>query len=232
MLRPCLFSTNAWIKNGRLGVTPQVFRALYRSFSHRLVWAGFNATARGTGSKLLSGEPEDLALLKMLLERLRVWHIDQQYKSFQNDYFTVVHSKLDILVGYRDHVSGCVHRHATADKMMGSSFIPQPGLSYQRKAKIKVQRPDSAAPFIISSLRKSSQLNVKQLNADCRPLDTAIGIIVDSCLGDCESLLSFIYDFLLAACIWLSAAGAAAAATAAAGAGVAVGRFIVCMCYV
>ena len=141
----------------------------------------------------------------MLLERLRVWHIDQQYKSFQNDYFTVVHSKLDILVGYRDHVSGCVHRHATADKMMGSSFIPQPGVSYQRKAKIKVQRPDSAAPFIISSLRKSSQPNVKQLNADCRPLDTAICIIFDSCRGDCESLLSFIYDFLLAACIWLSA---------------------------
>ena len=141
MLRPCLFSTNAWIKNGRLGVTPQVFRALYRSCSHRLVWAGFNATARGTGSKLLLGEPQDFALLKMVLERMKVWHIDQQYKCFQNDYFTVVEGKLDILVGYRDHVSGCVDKHATADKMIGSSFIPQPDLTYQRKANKKVQRP-------------------------------------------------------------------------------------------
>jgi hypothetical protein len=123
------------------GVTPQVFRALYRSYSHRLVWAGFNATARGTGSKLLLGEPEDFGLLKMVLERLRVWHIDPQYKSFQNDYFTVVNTKLDIRVGYRDHVSGCVDKHATADKMIGSSFIPQPDLTYQRKANKKVQRP-------------------------------------------------------------------------------------------
>jgi hypothetical protein len=123
------------------GVTPQVFRALYRSYSHRLVWAGCNATTRGTGSKLLLGEPEDFGLLKMVLERLRVWHIDPQYKSFQNDYFTVVNTKLDIRVGYRDHVSGCVDKHATADKMIGSSFIPQPDLTYQRKANKKVQRP-------------------------------------------------------------------------------------------
>ena len=52
---------------------------------------------------------------------------------------------------------------------------------------------------------ESLQVNVKQLNGDCRSLDTAIGIIFDSCRGDCESLLSFMYDFLLAACIWLSA---------------------------
>jgi hypothetical protein len=91
----------------------------------------------------------------MVLERLIVWHIDQQYKCFENKYFTVVEGKLDILVGYRDHVSGCVNSHAkTADKMMGSSFLPQPGLSYQRKATIKVQRPASAAPFITSSLRE------------------------------------------------------------------------------
>ncbi len=88
------------------GATPQLFRSLYRSYSHRLVWAGFNGHGRATGSKLLLGEPEDFAFLKVVFERLKVWHIDQQYKSFQNEYFTAVDTKLDILVGFRDHVSG------------------------------------------------------------------------------------------------------------------------------
>ena len=90
------------------------------------------------------GEPEDLALLKKVFERLKVWHIDQQYKSFQNDYFTVVNSKLDILVGYRDHVSGCCDRRATVGDIIGSNFIPQPTIDqyHQRKEENKVQLPD------------------------------------------------------------------------------------------
>ena len=39
-------------------VSPRVVRSLYRSYPHRLLWAGFNATTRCTGSKLLVGEPE------------------------------------------------------------------------------------------------------------------------------------------------------------------------------
>jgi len=148
------------------GVTPQIFRALYRSYSHRLVWAGFNATARGTGSKLLLGEPADFALLKMVFDCLRVWHIDQMYKSFQNDYFTVVDSKLDILVGYRDHVSACCNRHDKADNMMGCKFLPKPCITYQRKAGKKIQRPDSAALFIISSLRNFDRCRAPQSDED------------------------------------------------------------------
>jgi hypothetical protein len=133
-------------------VTPQLFRSLYRSYSHRLVWAGFNANTRSTGSKLLLGEPEDFAFLRVVFERLKVWHIDQQYKCFRNEYFTVVSSKLDILVGYRDHVSGCCDRHVRADGMIGSSFVPKPDLAFRAAVK-KVQLPDSATVFIISSLR-------------------------------------------------------------------------------
>ena len=37
------------------GVTPKVFRAVYRSSSQNIVWAGSNASTRVTGSKLLFG---------------------------------------------------------------------------------------------------------------------------------------------------------------------------------
>ena len=50
------------------GVTPAVCRALYRSYPHRLIWAGFNASSRVTGSKLVLGEPRDFSLLKGVLE--------------------------------------------------------------------------------------------------------------------------------------------------------------------
>ena len=116
------------------GVTPRVFRAVYQSYPHRLVWAGFNAVTRCTGSKLRMGEPEDFALLKMVFERLKVWHIDQQYKCFQNDYFTVVYGRPDILVGYRDHVSGCCDRHANSDDMLGASWAPTPKLGRTRSS--------------------------------------------------------------------------------------------------
>ena len=46
------------------GATPQVFRAVYWSYPHRLVWAGFNAKVRVTGSKLLLGKPEDFEVLQ------------------------------------------------------------------------------------------------------------------------------------------------------------------------
>ena len=134
-------------------VTPQDVRILYRSYSHRLVWAGFNAYARCSGSKLVLGEPEDFAFLKQVLGRLKVWHLDQQYKCFQNSYFTAVCSTLDILVGYRDHVSACCDRHAEADAMLGSTFVPKPDLNRQPSSEIdKVPLPDSVATFIVSSL--------------------------------------------------------------------------------
>ena len=132
-------------------VDPQVFRAVYRSYPHRFVWAGFNARTRVTGSKLLLGAPGDFRLLIDVFQSLKVWHIDQQYKSFQNDYFTVVYGTPDILVGCRDHVSGCCDRHAACDRYVGHSFLPQPRLGEQRRVVTKVQLPD-AARFIISSL--------------------------------------------------------------------------------
>ena len=64
------------------GVTPAVVRALYRSYSERLVWAGFNGPARSQGSKLVLGTPEDFGLLRDVFKSLLVWHIDQQYLSF------------------------------------------------------------------------------------------------------------------------------------------------------
>ena len=133
------------------GVDPQVFRAVYRSYPHRFVWAGFNARTRVTGSKLLLGAPGDFRLLIDVFQSLKVWHIDQQYKSFQNDYFTVVYGTPDILVGCRNHVSGCCDRHAASDKYIGNSFLPQPRLGEQRRVVKKVELPD-AARFIISSL--------------------------------------------------------------------------------
>ena len=132
-------------------VDPQVFRAVYRSYPHRFVWAGFNARTRVTGSKLLLGAPGDFRLLIDVFQSLKVWHIDQQYKSFQDDYFTVVYGTPDILVGCRDHVSGCCDRHAASDRYVGHSFLPQPRLGEQRRVVTKVQLPD-AARFIISSL--------------------------------------------------------------------------------
>ena len=139
-------------------VSPGVVRSLYRSYPHRLLWAGFNAPTRCTGSKLLVGEPEDFHLLKTVLDRLKVWHIDQQYKSFQNDYFSVVCGKLDTLVGYRDHVSGCCdNQDKAALAMLGTRWCPTPDISaiIARKAVPKVQMPDSgnsASAFIVSSL--------------------------------------------------------------------------------
>ena len=132
-------------------VDPQVFRAVYRSYPHRFVWAGFNARTRVTGSKLLLGAPGDFRLLIDVFQSLKVWHIDQQYKSFQNDYFTVVYGTPDILVGCRNHVSGCCDRHAASDQYVAHSFLPQPRLEEQRRVVTKVQLPD-AARFIISSL--------------------------------------------------------------------------------
>jgi hypothetical protein len=41
-------------------------------------------------AQLLVDEVEDFMLLQKVFARLKVWHIDQQYKSFQNAYFTVV----------------------------------------------------------------------------------------------------------------------------------------------
>ena len=76
------------------GVTPAVVRHLYELYPHRLLWAGFNAPSRVTGSKLLVGEPEGFHLLQLVLARLKVWHIDQQYKAFQNVFFNVVYTKL------------------------------------------------------------------------------------------------------------------------------------------
>ena len=75
-------------------VSPRVVRCLWESYGERLLWAGFNSKARVSGSKLLVGAPEDFQLLRIVLERLKVWHIDQQYKSFQNSWFSVVRSQL------------------------------------------------------------------------------------------------------------------------------------------
>ena len=138
-------------------VSPRVVRFLYRSYPQRLLWAGFNGPARVTGSKLLVGEPEDFHLLQIVLDRLKVWHIDQQYKSFQNDFFSVVSGKLDILVGYRDHVSGCCDNHDKARKMCGDSWCPKPDIQdiIARKPVPKIQIPaegDPALAFIVSSL--------------------------------------------------------------------------------
>ena len=49
------------------GVTPAVVRALYRSYSERLVWAGFKGNARVQGSKWVLGTPEDFGLLRTSL---------------------------------------------------------------------------------------------------------------------------------------------------------------------
>ena len=104
--------------------SPKVLRCLYGQYEEGLVWAGFNAWTRICGSKLLLGAPADFSLLRELLVRLKVWHIDQQYKAFQNNYFTVVYSKLHIVVGCRDHVSGC--NKAVPGKSSGITYMPSP----------------------------------------------------------------------------------------------------------
>ena len=44
-------------------VTPEVSRDFYRSYPHRLVWAGWNASTRVSASNLLLREPGDFASL-------------------------------------------------------------------------------------------------------------------------------------------------------------------------
>ena len=130
---------SAWLADD---VTPAVFRALYNLYSERLVWAGFNGDVRSTGSKLVLGEPHDFSLLKEVFERLKVYHIDQQYKSFQNKFFSIVWSKTEIVVGSREHVSGCCDRNANADKMQ-AGYKPKPRvydiLKGKTKKKVKLQ---------------------------------------------------------------------------------------------
>ena len=141
---------SAWLADD---VTPAVFRALYNLYSERLVWAGFNGDVRSTGSKLVLGEPHDFSLLKEVFERLKVYHIDQQYKSFQNKFFSIVWSKTEIVVGSREHVSGCCDRNANADKMQ-AGYKPKPRVYdiLKGKTKKKVKCPLSPFDFIASSL--------------------------------------------------------------------------------
>ena len=81
---------------------------------------------------------------------------------------------MDILVGYRDHVSGCCDHHEKgARAMCGDSWLPTPDI-----ADILARRPvpkikpldlvaDSAAVFIISSLH-----NVEKCRGLNGPEDT------------------------------------------------------------
>ena len=57
-----------------------------------------------TGSKGLLGELVDIALLGAVLDRLKVWHIDQQYKTLQNEMFSLVKPE-HILCGVVSHNS-------------------------------------------------------------------------------------------------------------------------------
>jgi hypothetical protein len=132
--------------------TLRLCRLLYRQYSERLVWAGFNSVSRVTGSKLALGGVEDFSLLGRVFDRLKVWHVDQQYKSFQNGYFTVVGGKLHIVVGHRDHVSGCNDAAKKPSKMLGSSFMPSP--SVQPRDVQQIACPD-VDTFIRSSLRNT-----------------------------------------------------------------------------
>jgi hypothetical protein len=88
-------------------MTPGLTRTLYRQYRENLVWAGFNGNSRVTGSKLLLGTPADFGLLGEVISRLKVTHIDQQYKGYDNEFFAVVRGEDHILAGCRSHVSGC-----------------------------------------------------------------------------------------------------------------------------
>ena len=102
-------------------VGPAEFRKLYYNYPQGLVWAGFCSAARTYGSKLLLGRYADFSCLHGVLNLMKMYHVDQMYKCFQNSYFTVVSSKKEILMGVRDHISSC--GTGPADAMNGLACI-------------------------------------------------------------------------------------------------------------
>jgi hypothetical protein len=138
-------------------LSPMLLRWIYRSYSEKLVWAGFNAWTRVTGSKLLLGEAGDFKLLQDVLSRLKVWRIDQLYKSFQNTFFTVVSGRNHIAVGFRDHISGCNDGGAALDAgMVGTSYQPSP-VVHPCRTKKSVASP-TAEMFIRASLESKARV--------------------------------------------------------------------------
>ena len=103
------------------GVRPHHFRSMYNSYAQGLLWAGFNSDNRIIGSKLLLGRQSDFACLHKVMRRTKLYHIDQFYKCCNNDYFTVVQSKKEILMGVRNHISSC--GTGPADAMNGFAYI-------------------------------------------------------------------------------------------------------------
>ena len=104
------------------GMGPAHFRKVYDGYPQGIVWAGFNGDSRTVGSKLLLGRPSDFACLHSVLNLLKMNHIDQMYKCFQNSFFTTVSSKREILMGVRDHISSC--GTGPADAMNGCTSVP------------------------------------------------------------------------------------------------------------
>ena len=104
------------------GIEPKDFRRVYYSYPQGLVWAGFNSATRTVGSKLLIGRIPDFVCLRQVMSLTKLYHIDQMYKCFQNEYFTIVGTKKDILMGVRDHISSCGTGPANA--MNGFVSIP------------------------------------------------------------------------------------------------------------
>ena len=143
-------------------VDPELLRNVYESYPHRLLWAGFNNEHRSTGSKLLIGGPSDFALLETILKHMKIWRIDQQYKCFQNDYFTRVRGTKNILAGVRNNANASCDADAESGNMIGYEWIPKPSKNNRKKVQKIDWNPDHSEEekriaFIGSSLNNHEQ---------------------------------------------------------------------------
>ena len=140
--------------------SPRTVRHLYRNYSEKVLWSGFNAITAVTGSKLLLADLDSIVLLGRLFERIKVTHIDQQYKAFKNTWFRPM-PPTHIMAGVRKHRSSCNNNQgAGQSEMTSESFLPNfrpddfvnatftkalPGLGQAV--------PDNTDEIILSSLR-------------------------------------------------------------------------------
>ena len=107
-------------------VTPTALRKIYWYYDEPVLWCGFNSETKSTGSKGVLATAEGLETTKGMLERIRIWHIDQTYKSMVGSFFGVV-DRNHISLGVLEHRSQCCDGTRGGRQAMSSwRYRPKP----------------------------------------------------------------------------------------------------------
>ena len=104
-------------------LTPASLRLIWAHYEQPVLWCGFNMAGQLTGSKGIVGDAKSLLLLGRCLARMKLHHIDQEYKALRGAFFELV-AKNHICFGYLPHRSQCCDSSRGDAMPMTDEFRP------------------------------------------------------------------------------------------------------------